>query len=141
MGNLNPYTWVSPAATTGTMGMIFNSLTQWLLNPQFPQGIYLGDIPPSSNSLPSDSTTVQVGLGTGTFTSTATAGQAVPHGLVIGAVLFSQAYARGNSGEHFQIVVSAVDATNVFMDTSGVPAGRGCHYALIFTPDPAQRGW
>lgn len=36
-------TWISPYQRDGTMTLIFNSLSQWLSAPIFPDGISLGD--------------------------------------------------------------------------------------------------
>lgn len=142
MGNLNPYTWVAPAATTGTMGMVFNSLTQWLLNPEFPNGVNLGNAPDPAANLPAAATTTQVALQTATFVSTAVVTQIVPHNISLGAVLFCQAFGQGPSGaEHQLLEVTDVDTFNVYVNTTGITAGNGCHFALLFTTDPTVRGW
>lgn len=138
MGNLNPFTWIAPNMPGNVLGNIFNSLSQWLLNPQFPYGIGLGNVP---GITPAGATMTQMALQTVAFTSAAQSFQTVIHGVTIGAVLLCEAYGQGNSLEHVKVPVVDVDATYVYMDTSAIPSGRGCHFALLFTPDPTKRGW
>jgi hypothetical protein len=142
MGNLNPYTWVSPAATSGTMGMIFNSLTQWLLDPQFPYGISLGDAPDQTSSVPSDANTYPLAMTVGTFTSTAAVEQPVVHNVNFGTCYMAQAWSSAAAGlTHSPVPVIFVDGGAIWVNTSGVPAGTGCHYSMLFTSDLTNRGW
>lgn len=123
------------------MGQAFHSLSQWLLNPKFPMGIFLGNAPSTATSNPSLASSNGVALQVVTFNSTASAAQVVAHGAPIGTVWSAQGWGKGGSGQHLPLAIASIDGTNVTLNTAGVTAGLGCHIALFFTADTTNRGW